>query len=78
MTWTAAARGALLIGSETNFRGRVLALYSAMLGSGATFGAFVGGAVGESLGARWILITGSLSCLIVPWISAGLFMRYRK
>lgn len=78
MTWTAAARGALLIGSETNFRGRVLALYSATLGSGATFGAFVGGAVGESLGARWILIIGSLSCLIVPSISAGLFMRYEK
>lgn len=72
------ARGALLIGSDTNFRGRVLALHSATLGSGATFGAFVGGTVGESFGARWILITGCLSCLIVPSISAELFMRYRR
>jgi hypothetical protein len=42
---------------------------------GATFGAFVGGAVGESFGARWILITG---CLIVPSTSYGLFVRYGR
>jgi predicted MFS family arabinose efflux permease len=53
----------------------VLALYSATLGSGATCGAFVGGAVGESFGARWILIAGCLSCMIVPSVSAGLFAR---
>jgi MFS family permease len=78
MIWTAAARGALLIGSDTVFRGRVLALYSATLGSGATVGAFLGGAVGESFGARWILIAGCLSCIIVPSISAGLFIRYGR
>jgi len=78
MMWTAAARGALLIGTETVFRGRVLALYSATLGSGATLGAFVGGAVGDTFGARWILILGCVSCVIVPAIAAGLFMRSEK
>ena len=78
MSWTTASRGALLVGSEDFVRGRVLSLYSAMLGVGATVGAFLSGAIADAFGPRWILLAGCLSCVILPSISAGLYLWARR
>lgn len=77
MSWTTATRGALLVGAESSVRGRVLSLYSAMLGAGATVGAFLNGVIADSLGPRWILLIGCLTCVILPSICAALYLRAR-
>jgi MFS family permease len=64
MTMLNAANATVQLGVDPIMRGRVTALYVAVLMGGAPFGAPLVGFVAETLGARWSLIAGGV-------ISAG-------
>ena len=64
MTMLNAANATIQLGVDPIMRGRVMALYMAVLMGGTPFGAPLVGFVAETLGARWSLIAGGV-------ISAG-------
>jgi MFS family permease len=82
MTLLNAANATMQLGVDPVMRGRVMALYMAVLMGGTPFGAPLVGALAEAFGARWSLIGGgaisAASALVAAAVlarSAGVHMR---
>ena len=75
MTLLNAANATVQLGVDPIMRGRVMALYMAVLMGGTPFGAPLVGFVAETLGPRWSLIAGGLISAGAAIITAGLLAR---
>jgi MFS family permease len=62
-------------GVPAGFRGRMMALYAALLLGGTTIGAPFLGWIGQTYGARWAPITGGVLTLFGTVVAAGLYRR---
>jgi len=75
MTLLNAANATIQLGVDPIMRGRVMALYMAVLMGGTPFGAPLVGFVAETFGARWSLIAGGLISVLAAVIAALLLAR---
>ena len=75
MTLLNAANATLQLGVDPIMRGRVMALYMAVLMGGTPFGAPLVGFVAETFGARWSLIAGGLISALAAVIASLLLAR---
>ena len=75
MTLLNAANATIQLGVDPVMRGRVMALYIAVLMGGTPFGAPLVGFVAETFGARWSLIAGGLISALAAVIAALLLAR---
>jgi MFS family permease len=75
MTLLTAANATVQLGVDPVMRGRVMALYMAVLMGGTPFGAPLVGAVAEAFGARWTLISGGLISAIAALVAGALLAR---
>jgi len=75
MTLLNAANATVQLGVDPIMRGRVMALYMAVLMGGTPFGAPLVGFVAETFGARWSLIAGGLISAGAAIIAALLLAR---
>ena len=75
MTLLNAANATLQLGVDPIMRGRVMALYMAVLMGGTPFGAPLVGFVAETFGARWSLIAGGLISVLAAVIASLLLAR---
>ena len=64
MTLLNAANATMQLGVDPVMRGRVMALYMAVLMGGTPIGAPLIGALAEAFGARWSLIAGGLISVV--------------
>jgi MFS family permease len=70
-----AANATVQLGVDPVMRGRVMALYMAVLMGGTPFGAPLVGALAEAFGARWSLIGGGVISAGAALIAGGLMAR---
>ncbi|MCE4267561.1 MFS transporter [Rhodococcus sp. MS16] len=70
LTVLTAANVTVQMATDPQYRGRVMALYMAVLLGGAPFGSPLLGAAGEYFGARWVLIGGG--CMVFVGASLAL------
>jgi MFS family permease len=70
-----AANATMQLGVDPVMRGRVMALYMAVLMGGTPFGAPMVGALAEAFGARWSLIGGGLISAAAALIAAAFLAR---
>jgi MFS family permease len=70
-----AANATMQLGVDPVMRGRVMALYMAVLMGGTPFGAPLVGALAEAFGARWSLIGGGVISAGAALIAGGLMAR---
>lgn len=75
MTLLNSANATVQLGVDPVMRGRVMALYMAVLMGGTPFGAPLVGAVAEAFGARWTLISGGLISAIAALVAGALLAR---
>jgi MFS family permease len=75
MTLLNAANATMQLGVDPVMRGRVMALYMAVLMGGTPFGAPLVGAVAEAFGARWTLILGGLISAAAALVAGAVLMR---
>ena len=75
MTLLNAANATMQLGVDPVMRGRVMALYMAVLMGGTPIGAPLVGAVAEAFGARWSLIVGGLISATAAIVAGALLAR---
>jgi MFS family permease len=75
MTLLNSANATMQLGVDPVIRGRVMALYMAVLMGGTPFGAPLIGALAEAFGARWSLIAGGVISAAAALIAGGLLAR---
>jgi MFS family permease len=75
MTLLNAANATMQLGVDPVMRGRVMALYMAVLMGGTPFGAPLVGALAEAFGARWSLIGGGVISVAAALIAAAVLAR---
>ena len=75
MTLLNSANSTIQLGVDPVMRGRVMALYMAVLMGGSPFGAPLVGVVAETLGPRWTLILGGLISVLAAALAALLLAR---
>jgi MFS family permease len=75
MTLLNAANATMQLGVDPAMRGRVMALYMAVLMGGTPLGAPLVGALAEAFGARWSLIGGGVISAGAAVAAAGLLAR---
>jgi MFS family permease len=75
MTLLNAANATMQLGVDPVMRGRVMALYMAVLMGGTPFGAPLVGALAEAFGARWSLIGGGVISAGAALVAAALMAR---
>jgi MFS family permease len=75
MTLLNSANATMQLGVDPVMRGRVMALYMAVLMGGTPFGAPLIGALAEAFGARWSLIGGGAISAAAALIAGGLLAR---
>jgi MFS family permease len=75
MTLLNSANATVQLGVDPVMRGRVMALYMAVLMGGTPFGAPLIGALAEAFGARWSLIGGGVISAGAAVIAGGLLAR---
>ena len=75
MTLLNAANATMQLAVDPVMRGRVMALYMAVLMGGTPFGAPLVGAVAEAFGARWSLILGGLISAAAAIVAGALLAR---
>jgi len=75
MTLLNSANAMVQLGVDPVMRGRVMALYMAVLMGGTPFGAPLIGALAEAFGARWALIAGGLISASAALIAAAVLAR---
>jgi MFS family permease len=76
MTLLNAANATMQLGVDPVMRGRVMALYMAVLMGGTPFGAPLVGALAEAFGARWSLIGGGAISGVAALIAAAVLARH--
>lgn len=71
MTAMTTANSTVQLSTQPEFRGRVMALYTAIFLGGTPLGAPIIGWVGDAFGPRWTLLVGAIACgltfLAVGW-----------
>jgi MFS family permease len=75
MTMLNSANATMQLGVDQAMRGRVMALYMAVLMGGTPLGAPLIGALAEAAGARWSLIGGGLISAAAAIVAGGLLAR---
>jgi MFS family permease len=75
LTFITAANATVQLGVDPVMRGRVMALYMAVFFGGTPFGAPLVGAVAETFGARWSLISGGVISATAAVVAAVLLAR---
>ncbi len=75
MTLLNAANATIQLGVDPVMRGRVMALYMAVLMGGTPLGAPLVGAVAEAFGARWSLILGGIISATAAIVAGALLAR---
>jgi MFS family permease len=75
MTLLNAANATMQLGVDPVMRGRVMALYMAVLMGGTPFGAPLVGALAEAFGARWSLIGGGVISGVAALVAAAFLAR---
>jgi MFS family permease len=75
MTLLNAANATMQLGVDPVMRGRVMALYMAVLMGGTPFGAPLVGALAEAFGARWSLIGGGVISAGAALVAGALMAR---
>lgn len=65
------------LATTAELRGRVMALYIAVLVGGTPLGAPIIGWVGDTLGPRWTLLIGAIPCLLTVFAATGFLMVHR-
>ena len=75
MTMLNSANATMQLGVDPVMRGRVMALYMAVLMGGTPIGAPLIGALAEAFGARWSLIGGGVISAAAALIAGGLLAR---
>jgi MFS family permease len=75
MTLLNSANATMQLGVDPAMRGRVMALYMAVLMGGTPLGAPLVGALAEAFGARWSLIGGGIISAGAAVVAAGLLAR---
>jgi MFS family permease len=75
MTLLNAANSTIQLSVDPVMRGRVMALYMAVLMGGTPVGAPLVGFVAQTFGARWSLILGGLISATAALVAAGLLAR---
>ncbi len=75
MTLLNSANATMQLGVDPMMRGRVMALYMAVLMGGTPFGAPLVGAVAEAFGPRWSLILGGIVSAGAALIAAAILAR---
>ena len=75
MTLLNSANATMQLGVDPVMRGRVMALYMAVLMGGTPIGAPLVGALAETFGARWSLIAGGLISVAAALVAGGLLAR---
>ncbi len=75
MTLLNAANATMQLGVDPVMRGRVMALYMAVLMGGTPIGAPLVGAVAEAFGARWSLILGGIISATAAIVAGALLAR---
>ncbi|MGZ4590524.1 MAG: MFS transporter [Actinomycetes bacterium] len=75
MTLLNSANATMQLGVDPVMRGRVMALYMAVLMGGTPIGAPLVGALAETFGARWSLIAGGLISAAAALVAGGLLAR---
>jgi MFS family permease len=77
MTMLNSANATMQLGVDPVMRGRVMALYMAVLMGGTPIGAPLIGALAEAYGARWSLIAGGLISAGAAIVAGGLLARQK-
>ena len=77
MTMLNSANATMQLSVDPAMRGRVMALYMAVLMGGTPVGAPLIGALAETFGARWGLISGGLISMGAALVAGGLLARRR-
>jgi MFS family permease len=75
MTMLNSANATMQLGVDPVMRGRVMALYMAVLMGGTPLGSPLIGAVAETFGARWSLIAGGVISVTAALLAAALLAR---
>ncbi|AKU93119.1 MFS transporter [Vulgatibacter incomptus] len=76
-TFTTTANSAVQLGADPQMRGRVVAIYLAILMGGTPLGAPIVGWVADTFGPRWSLATGAASALGAAILGVHYLVRYR-
>ncbi len=77
LTVTTTANSTVQLSTEPEFRGRVMALYTAIFLGGTPLGAPIIGWVGDAFGPRWTLLAGAIACGIT-FLAVGWFLVSRR
>lgn len=73
LTVMTTANSTVQLSTQPEFRGRVMALYTAVFLGGTPLGAPIIGWVGDAFGPRWTLLVGAIACGLT-FIAVGWFM----
>jgi len=77
LSMLATANGYVQTMTSPAFRGRVMAVYLAVLFGGTPIGAPLLGAIANGFGPRWALLVGAAGCLLAAAIAAAFYVRTR-
>ncbi len=77
LTVMTTANSTVQLSTEPQFRGRVMALYTAIFLGGTPLGAPIIGWVGDAFGPRWTLLAGAIACGIT-FLAVGWFLVSRR
>lgn len=73
MTAMTTANSTVQLSTQPEFRGRVMALYTAIFLGGTPLGAPIIGWVGDAFGPRWTLLVGAIACALT-FLAVGWFL----
>ncbi len=77
LTVMTTANSTVQLSTQPEFRGRVMALYTAIFLGGTPLGAPIIGWVGDAFGPRWTLLAGAIACALT-FLAVGWFMLFRR
>ena len=77
LTVTTTANSTVQLSTAPEFRGRVMALYTAIFLGGTPLGAPIIGWVGDAFGPRWTLLAGAIACGLT-FVAVGWFLVSRR
>jgi len=77
LTVTTTANSTVQLSTQPEFRGRVMALYTAIFLGGTPLGAPIIGWMGDAFGPRWTLLAGAIACGIT-FLAVGWFLVSRR
>ena len=78
LTVMTSANSTVQLGTDPEFRGRVMALYMAIFMGGTPIGAPVIGWIGDVWGPRWTLWVGAIACGLAFVVATAYVLRERR